>query len=307
MSSSSAGSGLCRMHKPIVETARRGAPQPTPAPRVPRGWRWRAPRLGIGRRLGLGLAAVTTVLLLGEVLATRTTREALEAVRSMQNEHEPLANSANAVLEELLAYDRAVDEYMQAPGPDDFSTLTQAGDPLEKAVSDYFGSSPPPQVTATATGLRLQLTRHVASAAHLASRAAQRAQWAGERQAALDQGNQRITSAGGSGLAINGTQVVARRSLAELGATFNTVRGNIAAPAVSAQRERDFMTVLNAHSEEFESSPGLAWLGLVRHDFAHAARLRREIERYDAQSGPQWHSLRQASGALTVGVPHALH
>ena len=294
------------MHKSIVETARPGAPHPMPVPRVPRGWRLRAPRLGIGWRLGLGLAAVTTVLLLGEVLATRTTREALEAVRSMQNEHEPLANSANAVLEELLAYDRAVDEYVQAPGPDDFSTITEAGDALEKAVSDYFGSSPPPLLTAPATGLRLQLTRHIASARQLASRAAQRAQWAGERQAALDQVNQRITSAGGSGLAINGTQVVARLSLAELGATFNTVRGNIAARALSARRERDFMTVLNAHYAEFEGSPGRAWLGLVRHDFAKAARLRREIGRYDAQSGPQWHSLREDSAALTVGVQQQL-
>jgi diguanylate cyclase (GGDEF)-like protein len=294
------------MHKPIVESARRDAPHPTPAPRVPRGWRWRAPRLGIGWRLGLGLAAVTTVLLLGEVLATRTTRAALEAVRSMQNEHEPLANSANAVLEELLAYDRAVDEYVQAPGPDDFSTITEAGDALEKAVSDYFGSSPPPLLTAPATGLRLQLTRHIASARQLASRAAQRAQWAGERQAALDQVNQRITSAGGSGLAINGTQVVARLSLAELGTTFNTVRGNIATPDVSARRERDFMAVLNTHSAEFEGSPGRAWLALVRHDFAKAARLRREIERYDAHSGPQWHSLRQDSAALTVGVQQQL-
>jgi diguanylate cyclase (GGDEF)-like protein len=294
------------MHKPIVETARPGAPHPTPAPRVARGWRWRAPRLGIGWRLGLGLAAVTTVLLLGEVLATRTTRAALAAVRSMQNEHEPLANSANAVLEELLAYDRAVDEYMQAPGPDDFSTITEAGGALEKAVRDYFGSSPPPLVTSTATGLRLQLTRHIASARELATRAAQRAQWAGERQAALDQVNQRITSAGGSGLAINGTQVVARLSLAELGTTFNTVRGNIATPDVSARRERDFMAVLNAHSAEFEGSPGRAWLGLLRQDFAKAARLRREIERYDAQSGPQWHSLRQDSAALTVGVQQQL-
>jgi diguanylate cyclase (GGDEF)-like protein len=294
------------MHNPIVETARPSAPHPTLAPRVARGWRLRAPRLGIGWRLGLGLAAVTTVLLLGEMLATRTTREALEAVRSMQNEHEPLANSANTVLEELLAYDRAVEDYMQTPGPDDFSTITQAGDALEKAVSDYFGSSLPPLVTATATGLRLQLTRHIANARQLASRAAQRARWTGERQAALDQVNQRITSAGGSGLAINGTQVVARRSLAELGETFNTVRGNVATPAVSARRERDFMTVLNAHSAEFEDSPGRAWLALVRHDFAQAAQLRREIERYDAQSGPQWHSLRQDSAALTVGVQQQL-
>src|ERR1700681_399507 len=303
---SAAGSGLCRMHKPITETVRTSAPRPTPAPRAARGWRrrWRGPRLGIGWRLGLGLAAVTTVLVLGEVLAARTTREALEAVRSMQNEHEPLANSANAVLEKLLAYDRAIEEYMQARSPGDFSLITQAGDALEKAVSDYFGSSPP--VTATAMGLRLQLTRHIANARQLASHAAQRAHWAGERQGALDQVNQRITSAGGSGLAINGTQVVARRSLAELGAAFNTVRGNVAAPAVMARRERDFTAAVNAHSAEFEASPGRAWLGLVRHDFARAARLRLEIERYDAQSGPQWHTLREDSAALTVGVQQLL-
>src|SRR6266478_1148664 len=136
---SPAGGGLCRMHKPITETARPGAPRPTPAPRAARDWRWRGPRLGIGWRLGLGLAAVTTVLVLGEVLAARTTREALAAVRSMQNEHEPLANSANAVLEKLLAYDRAIDEDLQAHSPDDFSTLTQAGDALEAAVAGSTG------------------------------------------------------------------------------------------------------------------------------------------------------------------------
>jgi hypothetical protein len=188
------------------------------------------PRLGIGWRLGLGLAAVTTVLMLGEGLATRTTREALEAVRSMQNEHEPLANSANAVLEKLLAYDRAVDEDLQGHNPDQFRPMTEAGDALEAAVAAYFGASPPPPVTASGSGLRLQLTRHIADARQLASRAAQRAQWVAERQAALNQVFQRITSAGGSGLAINGTQVVARRSLAELAAAINAVRGIIAHP-----------------------------------------------------------------------------
>src|SRR2546429_10000816 len=98
------------MRKPIAETARPSAPRPLPAPRVPRGWRLRVPRLGIGRRLGLGLAAVTTVLMLGEGLATRTTREALEAGRRLQNEAQPPAHSANAVPEGILASDRAVDE-----------------------------------------------------------------------------------------------------------------------------------------------------------------------------------------------------
>ncbi len=288
------------MHEPIAETA---APPP---PRVPRLWRLRGPRLGIGRRLGLGLAAVTTVLVLGEMLAARTTREALAAVRSMQNEHEPLANSANAVLERLLAYDRAIDEDMQAHGPDDFGAIIQAGGALEAAVADYFGSSPPAPVSADGTALRLRLTRHIANAHELASRAAQRAQWVAERQAALNQVYQRIASAGGSGLAINGTQVVARRSLAELASAINAVRGNVAASGETARRERDFRAVLNAHSAEFESSPGRAWLGLVRQDFAQAARLRREIGRYDAQSGPQWHGLREDSAALTLGVQQQL-
>jgi diguanylate cyclase (GGDEF)-like protein len=294
------------MRTPIAETARPSAPRPLPAPRVPRGWRLRVPRLGIGWRLGLGLAAVTTVLMLGEGLATRTTREALEAVRSMQNQHEPLANSANAVLEKLLAYDRAVDEDLQAHNPVEFRAMTEAGDALEAAVAAYFGASPPPPLTASGTRLRLQLTRHIADARRLTRRAAQRAYWVAKRQADLNQVYQRITSAGGSGLAINGTQVVARRSLAELEEAINAVRGNVTTPAVTARRERDFTAVLNAHSAEFEASPGRAWLGLVRQDFAQAARLRRQIERYDADSGPQWHSLREDSAALTLGVQQQL-
>ena len=107
--------------------------------------------------------------------------------------------------------------------------------------------------------------RRPARAAHAAtsptpaswpSRAAQRAQWAEERQAALDHVYQRIATAGGSGLAINGTQVVARRSLAELALAINAVRGSVDSPAVIARRERDFMAVLDAHAAEFESSPG---------------------------------------------------
>ena len=70
------------------------------APRRLRLWRG-GPYLSTGWRLGLGLAAVAAVLVASEILATRTTREALEAVQVMQNEHEPLASSANAVLEKL--------------------------------------------------------------------------------------------------------------------------------------------------------------------------------------------------------------
>src|SRR5207248_2156126 len=87
-------------------------------------------------------------------------------------------------------------------------------------------------VTAAATGLRQQLTRHIANARQLATRASQRLQWDARRQAALDDVYRRIVSAGGSGLAINGTQVVAERSLAELHTAINAVRGNLAPSAV---------------------------------------------------------------------------
>ena len=247
-----------------------------------RAWRLRAPRLGIGWRLILGLTAVAAVLIAAQVLATRTTREALDAVRSMQNEHEPLASAANLVLEKLVAYDRAVGEYVQARSAADFSSITAAGAALEGAITAYFRSAPA-SVPPAAVGLRVQLIRHIAVARQLASRAAQRLQWVDERQAALSRVYERIASAGGSGLAINGTQVVARRSLSELESAINAVRGNFDTSAVIARRERDFMAVLDAHVAEFENSPGRAWLTLVRHDFQAAARLRLQIERYDEQ------------------------
>jgi diguanylate cyclase (GGDEF)-like protein len=294
------------MQKPITDTAPTQPPRAAPARPPQRAWRLRAPRLGIGWRLGLGLTVVAAVLIAGELLATRTTREALQAVRSMQNEHEPLAGGASAVLEKLVAFDRAVGEYVQARGSADFSTISAAGDALQISVDDYFGLAAPPAVPAAASALRTQITRHIANARQLASRAAQRAQWANERQVALNHVYQRIAAAGGSGLAINGTQVVARRSLAELESAINAVRGNVATAAVIARRERDFMAVLDAHAAEFESSPGEAWLDLVRHDFQLAARLRLQTERYDAQSGPEWHSLFEDSVALTEGVQQQL-
>ncbi|HWZ61644.1 MAG TPA: EAL domain-containing protein [Steroidobacteraceae bacterium] len=276
-----------------------------PAPPAARRWRPRAPRLGVGARLGLGLAAVAAVLVVGEVLATRTTRAALEAVRSMQTEHEPLASSASIVLVRLVDYDRAVSEYVQAHKTSDFPAVTSAAAALEDAVRGYFDRTPAPPATPAALELREQLTRHIANARVFAGRAAERAQWVEERNAALEDVYERIASAGGSGLAINGTQVVARRSLAELQAAIDAVRSNLD-PATLARRERDFDAVLNAHMAELQSSPGRAWLALVRQDFDAAARLRLAIARYDEVSGSEWHKLLEESSALTTGVQELL-
>src|SRR5215469_2276846 len=135
-----------------------------PASQARRAWPWGRPRLGIGWRLILGLTAAAAVLIAGEVLATRTARQALDAVRSMQNEHEPLATAANLVLEKLVAYDRAVGEYVQAHSAADFTNITTAGADLERAVAAYFGAVPAGSVPSAAEGLRLQLIRHIAVA-----------------------------------------------------------------------------------------------------------------------------------------------
>src|SRR5207237_9695358 len=81
---------------------------------------------------------------------------------------------------------------------------------------------------------------------------------------------------------------------------------NPAANVVTSRCTLYSQAVLNAHAAQSEGSPGRAWLGLERKDFAQAARLRREIERDDAQSGPQRHSLREDSAALTLGVQQHL-
>jgi diguanylate cyclase (GGDEF)-like protein len=268
-----------------------------------RAWR---PRLGIGWQLGLGLAAIAAVLTCGEILATRSAQEALQAVHSIQEQNEPLARRASAVLETLVAYDRAVGAYVQAQHGGDIKTIGEAGTALELAVGAYFDGSPAPPHDPAARELRAQLTQHIENARQLASRATQRGRWADERQETLNQIYERIASAGGSGLAINGTQVLARRSLAELEAAVDAVRGNLGPPGVLAEREREFKAALAAHNSELQMSPGRAWLAMVHEDFEHASKLRLEIEHYDSVSGPLWHSLLEESAALTEGVEDLL-
>jgi diguanylate cyclase (GGDEF)-like protein len=277
-------------------------PQASPAP-LRRPWH---PRLGIGWRLGLGLAAIAAVLTCGEILASRTAQEALQAVRSIQDEHEPLARRASLVLETLVAYDRAVGAYVQAQHGADISTIGAAGAALEHAVTAYFDGTPAPPRDAAARELQAQLMQHIENARQLASRATQRARWADERQDTLNRIYERIATAGGVGLAINGNQVVARRSLAEIEAAVDAVRGNLGPPGVVAEREREFNAALATHSSELQVSPGRVWLALVREDFARATRLRLEIDRYDGASGPLWHNLLKESAELTEGVEDLL-
>ena len=292
------------MQQTLLETPPHDPPLlPAPTEARRRGWR---PRFGIGSRLALGLAAVAAVILIGHGLASQTTHQSTEAVRRMQSESEPLARRANAVLERLVAFDRSVGEYLQAGRSSDFGAITAAGEALQSASATYYDSTPATTLTPQVTQLRTQLATHIDKGQRLAKSAAQRAQWVEERNAALDRVYHYVASAGGAGLAISGTQVIARRSLAELEAAIAAIRGNFSVGAAIARKEQDFISILTAHTAELQKSPGKAWLELVHEDFATAKHLRVAIEHFDAANGPARRELLEDSATLTAAVQEQL-
>ncbi|HZO20976.1 MAG TPA: EAL domain-containing protein, partial [Steroidobacteraceae bacterium] len=244
----------------------------------------------------------------GQFLTTRTTRLAVDAVRSMQTEHEPRAQRASAVVEALVTYDRTVIGYLQDGQASEVGQVTDAADALEAALRAYF-QEPRSDRSLTAqlgTQLQPQLASHVEHGRDLAKHATQRAEWLEQRHAALDRVQRRIVSAGGGGLAINGTQVVANRSLAELAAAINALRGNFGSPAVLTGLERAFQAALAENSSELQRSPGRTWLDLEKEDFALAVRMRLAIDRFDATNGAARREFLQESAALTAGVQKQL-
>jgi diguanylate cyclase (GGDEF)-like protein len=263
------------------------------------------PRFGIGARLTLGLAAVAAVVVIAHLLAERTTRAAVEAVRNMRTLHEPLAHRASAILERLSAYDRAVGDDLQSDNNGDFLTLSSAGDALQDAVDRYFDGAPSSALTPTTRQLRADLISHIQNGRQLALDSAQRAQWREQHWEALDRVYQLIATAGGTGLAIHG-QVIARPSLAALATAIDAVRYSDGSPAATAARERTFEAVLRLHAAELSRSPGRAWLEVVQTDFARAVRLRLDIERLDARDLGARRALLEDSGMLTREVQSEL-
>ncbi|MGH8218744.1 MAG: diguanylate cyclase domain-containing protein, partial [Steroidobacteraceae bacterium] len=289
------------MQEPFTESANAAlaAAAQKPAGRPPRRFRL---RVGIGARLALGLVAITAVMLSGHVLVQRTTFNAVQAVNSMQTEHEPLARSASAVVARLVAYDRAVTEYLQSTREPAVDAITAAGSELEAAVAAYFGHHSSSAVAAPDLQLRAQISRHIDRGLDIAKNASQRSQWVEIRHAALDRVEKRIASACGDGLAINGNQVIAMRSLSELAAAINEVRGDLGTPATVVQHEQEFESALSAHAAELQRSPGKTWVDLLRQDFDQAVRTRRQIERFDRTTGQARRDFLEESAPLIAGV-----
>ncbi|MGH8298371.1 MAG: putative bifunctional diguanylate cyclase/phosphodiesterase [Steroidobacteraceae bacterium] len=263
------------------------------------------PRFGIGTRLTLGLAAVAAVVVVAHVLATRTTRAAVEAVRSMRTQHEPLAHRAGAILERLSAYDRAVGDELQSDNNDDLLTLSSAGDALQKAVDRYFDGVPPSTLTPATRQLRANLLSHIQNGRELALDGAQQVEWREQHWEALERVYHLIATAGGTGLTIHG-QVIARPSLSALATAIDAVRYSYGSPGATAARERNFEAVLHARTADLSRSPGSAWMDVVQSDFMRAVRLRLDMQRLEARDMAARRALLAQSDILTRDVQDEL-
>ena len=265
-------------------------------------WRRLRARFGIGARLTLGLAAVAAVVIFAHVLATRTTRAAVDAVHSMRTRHEPLAHRAGAILDRLSVYDGAVSDALQSDNGD-FQTLSSAGDALQQAVDQYFDGTL--VLTPATRQLHDQLLAHIQDGRQLALDAAQAAQWQQQRWEALDRVYHLVATAGGTGVTIHG-QVIARPSLSALETAITAVRDSYGPPAQTTAREHDFAAILRAHAPDLARSPGQAWMEVVQSDFRRATRLRRDIERLDGRDMAARRALLAQSNVLTASVQSEL-
>ncbi len=194
---------------------------------------------------------------------------------------------AGTIVERLVAFDRAVSEYMLAARELDENSIDRARLALEQSMAVYFDGEPKPAVTPSVSELRLNVTGHIARGRALAAEAVQRADWVrapqpGAREcsdARCSRGWQRRPHRCRSGVRSS------PRSPSLQARLLRFAPARAARPQARAKR-KEFSAVLARHAAEFAKSPGKAWLDLLREDFTNAVRLRDLIEKFDATNGP---------------------
>lgn len=254
--------------------------------------RW---RLGIASRLVIGFGAIALVLLAGNWYAARSARFAIDTLHDTKVEHIPLEQAASAIIDYLLAYDRAVFDQLRRNDEITRDAAAQTARRLAAAVNTYVA-----QRTAGATAsdrLLDDIMDHVDTGTRLTDAAAERAVALtryGEVLAALAQRISRTWDANAR-LEVGGS---ARRSFQELELAVGQLRAAfngylIGASAESAARvlraQRTVSRTLDRHRGELSASPGRAWIDLMDEDLDSVARLLAAIttgdRRIDAISG----------------------
>jgi diguanylate cyclase (GGDEF)-like protein len=280
-----------------------------PAPR-PHGW-----RLGVGAHLALGMAIMGVVVLAGQVVTDRITHTAVEAVNSLQLRYEPEARHAGAIIEQLAAFDRQVEESLGPEGGSAEAKRSAQADlqavaaRLNQSLDTWYQRSPS-DTTVNPNGpdqlqFRQQLSAHMAAGQALADKSGQRQAWLSRRHQLLEAEGRRIAKAGGGGNQIDGSEVLARKSLVELSQAAAALRAVVDLDADAARAEADFKAALDRNNAELMHSPGAAWMEIIREDFKDAINLRVQINHFDATNERDRHDFLH-NGAQLISDAQAL-
>ena len=208
-------------------------------------------RLGVGAHLALGLAAVGAVVLLGQFVTSNVSRTcrrgralpavALRTAVAPRRRHHREAGRVRPPGRGGLRAPMVVPAMRSARCSRSLratiSDLTRPSMPGSRAPLPISARHPTSQPDAAQTADRRAHQRPVA---HSPAKSGQRQQWLSERHALLEANGRRINNAGGAGLAIDSTQVLARKSLIELSQAAAALRSVADLNETATRAEQDF-------------------------------------------------------------------
>ncbi len=232
----------------------------------------------------LGFAFVIGAFAATGIPALRGMRHAMEDVARTQQLFEPIALGLHELTESSASFDRAVLAYLQADSELNRAEVTAAAARLSQSMGGTFDgdsvalAEPFPSLLSRgaehqSAGFRLlDLQDQLRRATELLDRT----------YAALDR---RAVGAGGTGIVV-GDNVIARPSLVELKRAVELSRSDAASalghgPVTSEATSGEALLrrTLEANREQFERSPGRAWLGLMEQDAELAIKLRWRVQK----------------------------
>ena len=305
---SSAGRGLCRMHV----THDRDDPGPESIARR-RAAAWRLPRLGIGWRLTLGLAAV------GRSFSSRPgargphhpggargRAQHAERTRAARQQRQRRAREARRLRPRRERIPPGSQRRRTSPASPTPATRSRG------AVGSYFDNAPAQVVARRRPELRAQLTSHIDNG-RAARQAAPRSARSGSMSARRHWTAcyQRIASAGGAGPRHQrhpGGRAPARSPNSSRPSTRCAATSRRHASSRSANATS--MRAAGAHTSRNSCArPAPPGSSLVRQDFQEAVQQRVQTERFDAQSAAAvsipWRGQRRPDGGRAGAAAEA--
>jgi diguanylate cyclase (GGDEF)-like protein len=248
---------------------------------------WRI-RVSLAARLGLGFAAITIVVLLGQAAAQRDMHNAIETLTRTQTAQVPISRVADALTYRVAAFDRAILAQIRTPTRASRASVAEAEQELQATLDQYASLQQTP--SSEIQRFRKEVQEHTQLGRSLVDIGARRSEALAGIRDALDQLSRRISTAFSVDMQLPDPSL-ARRAYAELELELGRLRTAFNDYLVSGSElgdtalhaaTRSFRATVSEYSEELARAPGKAWLELVEEDLGRAEQLRQDVSRYDA-------------------------